>query len=380
MDTAYDFSTTDSDFRPQATMWIALGSLVLVGPFAAFHSLHQRPGLGAIALGVVLVLGFNAWYLRREESLRSLGPRLVIAAAGIVLDLYLLATQGMNGLLWGYPTVLWLYSTLPERAARGANGVLLAGSLPLISAVAPPEVASRAIATLAGVSLFSCVLVHVISRQQERLERQIRHDPLTGLLNRHALDDIIGRAIARTSRDRMPMVLLAIDLDHFKRINDDFGHAAGDEVLRALGALLLNRLRASDVAFRIGGEEFLVLLHDTAEGPARRVAEALLTEIRETPLLEGRMITASIGLAPFGGERDALTWIANADESLYRAKRAGRDRVVHCPGPESRPARLPLPRLVTSDRPPSQSGVSARSSSPRRAIGEEDRGPLSHTS
>ena len=320
--------TLDTDFRPQATLWIAVGSLLCVGPFALINLLQQRVLLGAISLGVVAVLGLNAWYLHGDAARRPLAPRLAIAAGGILLDLYLLATQGMNGLLWGYPTVLWLHSTLPERAARVANLVLLGGSLPLIAWVAVPDVATRAMATLVGVSLFSCVLVHVISRQQERLERQMRRDPLTGLLNRHTLDDVVGRAIARHSRDGVPMALLAIDLDHFKSINDDFGHAAGDQVLRRFGALLNGWLRESDAAFRLGGEEFLVLLHDADGTPARWVAEELLAEIRDTPLLDARPVTASIGLSPYLGERDPQAWIAHADEALYRAKRGGRDRVA----------------------------------------------------
>jgi len=328
MSMASDSSATDTDFRPQVTRWIAIGSCVLVSPFAALHFLEQRLLMGGVTLCVIGVLVFNAWYLRLEPSRQSLAPRLAIAALGIAVDVYLLTTQGMSGLLWGYPTVLWLYSTLPERAARMANLILLAISLPLIAMITSANVAPRAMATLVGVSMFSCVLVHVISRQQERLQRQLRHDPLTGLRNRHTLGDIIRQALARNARDGVPMALLAIDLDHFKRVNDDFGHAAGDEVLRGFGALLGERLRASDVAFRLGGEEFLVLLHDTPVQRARQVADSLLAEIRGAPLLDARAVTASIGLAPLDGEHDVDAWIAHADEALYLAKRRGRDRVT----------------------------------------------------
>ena len=335
MHTPYDSTMIDSDFRPQASLWIALGSLLLVSPFAMFHFVQQRPALGLVSLGVAAALGFDAWYQRRAYSRRSPAPRVTIAATGILLDLYLLTTQGTSGLLWGYPTVLWLYCTLPEREARIANGLLLICSLPLISTVASVEVATRAMATLTGVSLFSAVLVHVISRQQEGLQRQIRQDPLTGLLNRHDLDGILGQAIARASRDGTPMALLAIDIDHFKRINDDFGHAVGDDVLSGMGTLLHERLRASDIAFRIGGEEFLVLLHDTGDASACQVAEDLLARIREASLLDARPVTASIGLAVFAGERDPRSWIVRADEALYRAKASGRDRMVKCREPSS---------------------------------------------
>lgn len=346
MSTTNDNPSIDADFRPQVARWIAYGSVVLVSPFAVSHFVHQRTLLGVITLCMIGVLGFNAWYLRRPPAQRLLAPRLVIAALGIAVDLYLLATQGMSGLLWGYPTVLWLYATLPERPARIANLVLLAGSLPLIWVLTPPEVALRAVVTLIGVSVFTFVLVHVISRQQEGLQRQLRHDPLTGLLNRHTLGDVIRQALARTARDGVPMALLAIDLDHFKGVNDDFGHAGGDEVLRGLGALLRERLRATDIAFRLGGEEFLVLLHDTDAQHARQVADSLLSEIRNAPLLDARPVTASIGLAPLGDERDTDAWIAHADQALYRAKRGGRDRVEV----REQASPTPLPRAPDTPR------------------------------
>ena len=185
--------------------------------------------------------------------------------------------------------------------------------------------------TLIAVSLFSAVLLHVITRQQSRLRAQLLSDPLTGLLNRHLLEETVERAIARFDRDGTPATLLVLDIDHFKQVNDQFGHAAGDEVLRGIGALLRRRLRASDTAFRLGGEEFLVLLHGADRVGARRLSEALLAELRATPFLSGRRVSASIGMATLARERDARSWIAHADEALYEAKRTGRDRVIGFP-------------------------------------------------
>ena len=353
-------TSLDLDFRPQATSWIALGALVLIFPFALVHFSQGRPVLGVTSVAVILALGFNAWHLRRRPGhVPTLAPRLTIAAFGISLCACLMVTQGTSGLLWSYPTVLWLYSTLPERHARIANVILLAFSLPLIPLVTTPEIALRAAATLTGVSLFSAILLHVIRRQQERLRQQLLSDPLTGLLNRHLLAETLEREMARANRDGMPSTLLVMDVDHFKRVNDDFGHAAGDDVLRGVGELLRKRLRASDIAFRLGGEEFLILLHGADRVGARRLSEALLAELRKAPLLPGRRVTASIGMATFDGERDARAWIARADEALYRAKRAGRDRAVGEP-----PATLlPTPNLESPDGPEHPAGASARRAS-----------------
>ena len=341
-------TSLDLDFRPQATSRIALGALVLVLPFALVHFSQGNPALGVASVAVILALGFNAWHLRRRPGrVPALAPRLTIAALGLSLCAYLMATQGTSGLLWGYPTVLWLYSTLPERHARIANVILLAFALPLIPLVTTPEIALRAAATLTGVSLFSAILLHVITRQQERLRQQLLSDPLTGLLNRHLLTETLERAMARADRDGMPSTLLVMDIDHFKRVNDDFGHAAGDDVLRGVGELLRQRLRASDVAFRLGGEEFLLLLHGADRAGARRLSEALLAELRNAPLLPERRVTASIGTATLDGERDTRSWIARADEALYRAKRTGRDRVVGDPAATL----LPIGKLGSPDGP-----------------------------
>jgi len=283
MPTAQDPVLIDADFRPQAALWIAIGSVPLVAPFAALHYFQQRPVLGSVALGVIAVLCF------------------------------------------------------PEKPARVANGILLAASMPLIGLVASADIALRAMATLVGVSIFTFALIHIISRQQERLQRQLRHDPLTGLLNRRVLDAMLEKAMARSSREHLPMTLLAIDLDHFKRINDDFGHAAGDQVLQNLGKFLRGWLCARDVAFRLGGEEFLVLLHDTSVVDAYRVAESMVAGIRETTLLDARTVTASIGYAPFSDAPDAKAWIRQADEALYLAKRAGRNQVATGPGSTGSP-------------------------------------------
>ena len=172
-----------------------------------------------------------------------------------------------------------------------------------------------------------------------RLLRSGFTDVLTGWNNRRYLSVRLGEELARARRDRSRLVCLMLDIDHFKRVNDTWGHAAGDAVLRELAQRIDGQVRASDVAARYGGEEFIVLLPDTNVDAAQKLAERIRTEIAAAPIGlpcgESVTITASIGIAevaPDPQENDLKTLgdslIARADVALYAAKSAGRDRVM----------------------------------------------------
>jgi diguanylate cyclase (GGDEF)-like protein len=165
---------------------------------------------------------------------------------------------------------------------------------------------------------------------QAKLSEQARRDALTGLFNRRHLSDIMDRELARCARDGQPLSLLMIDIDHFKHVNDTFGHQVGDDVLRETARLLDERTRASDLLFRYGGEEFLLVMSGDAL-TAKAVAEKLRQHYAASPLTSGShpvMATLSIGVSTFadhGVTFDSL--VQAADQALYRAKDAGRNRV-----------------------------------------------------
>jgi len=154
-------------------------------------------------------------------------------------------------------------------------------------------------------------------------------DALTGLPNRRAIDDHLKRLLAQAGRSLTPMSAILLDLDHFKAINDTYGHERGDEVLAAVGALKRTELRGADFAGRNGGEEFIVMLPDTDRAAAMRVADHLRKAMHSLTLPGvTRAVTASFGVASF--PEDALegaTLLRLADRALYAAKQSGRDRV-----------------------------------------------------
>ncbi|AMD47224.1 diguanylate cyclase [Bordetella holmesii] len=157
------------------------------------------------------------------------------------------------------------------------------------------------------------------------LDAETLADPMTGLLNRRGL----AREMGRLQANRQPFAALALDLDHFKRVNDTFGHAAGDEVLKALANLTRTTIRQQDCAFRVGGEEYLVLMPGADMPRAQALAERLRAAVQATHMPGGvGHVTVSIGVALWQAHGDAQVVLAHADQALYEAKRKGRNRVT----------------------------------------------------
>lgn len=171
------------------------------------------------------------------------------------------------------------------------------------------------------------------NRVRVQLASMVLIDPLTGCLNRRGLDQTLARETARASRAGSMVSLLALDVDHFKNVNDNYGHIAGDAVLREFGALLKQTARAGDMVARTGGEEFTILLPDTDPAGALHTATRVCDTVRSHQfMVNGKRLylTISVGLvsmARVGSDAASANLKERADEALYAAKRAGRDRV-----------------------------------------------------
>lgn len=173
--------------------------------------------------------------------------------------------------------------------------------------------------------------LRTISSLHEQLREQALCDPLTGLYNRRYLDEFFERELARVQRENLPLAVALIDLDHFKRLNDECGHLVGDDVLKAVAQHLLDNLRSTDAVFRIGGEEFLLILPgaDPDEASARLQSICSQLAAREIATRGGdQRVTLSAGLAYWPQQGLALDELLHAaDAALYQAKRTGRNRV-----------------------------------------------------
>lgn len=316
-----------SYLHSRATLAIALAALVLLTPFAISNFVHGRAVLGAGSLLIILLLAGNAW-----EILRGRYHPLVLLLGLVPAVLFFLTLfirgQGMEGVLWTYPALIGFYFILSERQAWLANAALLGIIVPQILTQTDPPLASRAVVTLLTISVFSAVFVRIITDLQRVLKERALTDPLTGLANRASLINDLRTAAEQKRRSGVHMTLIALDVDHFKQINDAHGHSAGDAVLRGIGQFLAKRIRATDKAYRIGGEEFLVLLYAVDAEHGRSTGETLRQAIEGLPLLPEATITTSVGVATLQPEEDVESWLKRSDANLYRAKSAGRNRVV----------------------------------------------------
>ncbi len=267
----------------------------------------------------------------------------------VVLSNALLAAQA----LW----LLWILRD-PGAATRGRGacllmaGVGLQAALLLARSAASAALGQQGAATLLGgtvqtltfMVVFNALLVASMGfvfmgkeHADERNRRLAAQDELTGMANRRAIIAALDRDVARSQRTREPLALMMIDVDHFKQVNDRFGHLAGDAVLRNVASVLRQRVRAQDIVGRYGGEEFLVVLPDTSREGAHQLALQLCAAVQAMPCLwrdESIAVTVSIGV--FGGRLEPEDhWdllLHAADSALYRAKQAGRNRAELAPG------------------------------------------------
>jgi diguanylate cyclase len=173
--------------------------------------------------------------------------------------------------------------------------------------------------------------IHMLESKLEQMSELVREDQLTGSLNRRGLDDVFERELSRSERRHTPFCIAMLDLDDFKKLNDTHGHQAGDEALIHLVKVVKETLRTMDVIARFGGEEFLIMLPDTPLEEATQTVTRVQRELTKQIFMhnnERLLITFSAGVALRGPSEDQVSMIKRADEALYKAKRAGKNRVI----------------------------------------------------
>jgi diguanylate cyclase (GGDEF)-like protein len=325
-------------YRARIVYALAGVAVLFFLPFSVNNFFQNRVWLGIGCMLLVLVLASNAWSSFRKT--RAWLPLWLIIVPAIPTLWLATRQQGFAPLLWCYPTLLLFHFILSRRMAIALSVILVGALAPAAWEVAGKETAIRFFATIVCTAVVSNVLVGIIGELQDKLVRQAIVDPLTGAFNRRHMEERLGEAIERFGRTKSPASLLLIDIDHFKRINDEHGHAMGDHVLQGVVAIIQRRIRKLDSLFRMGGEEFVVLLPDTREDQAATLAEHLRAAVEEATLLEGRRVSVSIGVSELRpGDTPLDPWLKRADDAMYRAKKTGRNSVITAAAMEAKPPR-----------------------------------------
>jgi diguanylate cyclase (GGDEF)-like protein len=321
----------------------ALAALGAAGIFVGLCRFMQRP-VPWIFLAAIIALSLAAigWFsIGVDDPAAHLGQRVMVFS-------------GLIALL-SAPCV-WLIVSHARREGTVLSVMALVAELLLVvlsllrvaaNAVAPAQGGFESNHTREVLFVMAFGLTHLlqgyglislhVSQLLRRVAAQANTDSLTGLPNRRAFEDAWRRMVQRAERNAVPLALMVMDIDHFKRVNDTHGHAAGDEALRVLGWALKNHLRPGDLCARLGGEEFVFAMPGATPEVARSRAEELL----KMPLMYGQngsgeplAVTLSVGLTDWRASDTAPhATIARADAALYEAKRDGRHRVNVAPPP-----------------------------------------------
>lgn len=313
----------------------------LIGGVTLLAAVVVLPGLDTEGRRAYLVLGVIALVFAVIRSLRPVGGvqhARLSNLSGLAFITVIVAVSRPIGAtpafyLWPVLTAAYFLQRRDLAIVLGLFVVTFAGALWWNDSLTGPLVTF--VPMLLVVALVSG-LVRLLREELARVIGGLQHtastDHLTGLANRATFDQVVRREIERARRNASPLSVVALDIDHFKVVNDRHGHLAGDQALRRCAVVLASECRGVDLVARLGGEEFVVALPDTGVDDARRFAERVRVRVETATAGDAAPLTVSAGVAQLEAQ-DACPehLVARADAVLYEAKRAGRNRVAVAP-------------------------------------------------
>ena len=321
-----------ADFRLTIISLFGLCTMAGILPLAVYRFLagDWQTGTGDLVLVAFIALQVTYAWISGRTRLAARALALTVTLGYLALVIF-----GSISVMWAFP-ILGASFLLADRLFASLSG---AGTIALTALLADRFDSAvdtwSFVVTGVLVSIFGLIFATRSQIQQRQLTEIASRDPLTGAGNRRALRFALDEAERQQVKLGIPTSLVLLDLDHFKSVNDVYGHEAGDRILVNLVEILQSRLRGQDSLFRLGGEEFVILLQGTAAREAETVAGMLRRTLASQLEGPGGPVTASMGVAELGRREPVRQWLARADEALYEAKRGGRDRVVMAAGPET---------------------------------------------
>ncbi|MET0962894.1 MAG: GGDEF domain-containing protein [Noviherbaspirillum sp.] len=309
-------------YRERIIYPILIVAAICLTPLFINSFIEQRHAGGASTMVVVIAFLIDAVAIR-------LGKLPPIPFAFLLLPIAVamgvsLVVQGVFGALWAYPAAMACFFVLSRRTANISVGMLLTGITAMIYYYVGLNMAVRFGASFALTAAVANCILSVGGKLQSELMMQAIVDPLTGAFNRRHMDRRLAEVTEPGRRSASAATILLIDIDHFKRINDRLGHASGDIVLKKLVLLIDRHTRKTDQLFRMGGEEFLLLLPETAAAEAMLAAENLRHAIEQAGWLDDySQVTISVGVSQRTPEEKTNDWIRKADEPCTGQKSQG---------------------------------------------------------
>lgn len=306
---------------------IAPITVVVLTAFALWRFLSSDPAIAAAALLCAVPALIGAIVSRKQRRHLEVAGLLVCIsnAAGCLLAVQVL---GDDALAWAYLALMANFFLASNRVATTTNLALAAALLAL------PDVLLGSAPNIPGIAVIALTLGFgyrfsgSLKGDRARLEQLASLDTLTGLPNRRSLERTLVQLIADERSDRYGYALVILDIDHFKDVNDRFGHTSGDTALSDLAMILRFELREHDLAFRFGGEEFVILVNAKTREALDSFTERIRKAVYQSLRGPGGRITISLGAAMYAGEPHWQDWFSRADAALYQAKGSGRNSYI----------------------------------------------------
>lgn len=316
----------DTDFRLPIILFFGSCAVLGIAPFAAMRFASGQWLIGLVDALIITAIGSMMFYAWRSGNTRRAG--VVLALTNTVGCMVIVVMLGPFGLYWTYMVVLANFMLLANR------GLAIACTLALLATAATRQQLFGSVAELmsflttsAMVAVCALIFVSRSELQQKRLAHLARRDPLTGVGNRRLMEEELDLLMQGALGSPEHTALAVIDIDRFKTINDRFGHEAGDLVIRDLAELVQLRVRKRDRLYRMGGEEFLLLLDGVQADALHDLLDGLRRQIELELDAPGGGLTVSIGAALHVPGEDWRRWVSRADAAMYEAKQSGRNLV-----------------------------------------------------
>lgn len=288
----------------------------------------QGEWLAAI-VDAVIVVGFVGLgiFVYRTRRVRIAGIGIsFICIAGVISTVYI---SGPHQVYWAYPVLVAIFYLVRPLEAIAFALVTIAALIPSLLSDTDSHSTSTILVTIVVMSSFAFAFSLVTNRQREKLIQLATKDPLTGAGNRRHLDNKLNEIVNGYQRTATSAAMLLLDLDHLKKVNDSHGHVVGDQILKRITEIINIRIRVTDNLYRIGGDEFVVILEGQTIDHAAHLAEQLRTLVEANELITGQPVTVSVGVAELKADESAEDWLHRADKALYGAKRDGRNTTKH---------------------------------------------------
>ena len=316
----------------------ATGALGVL-PFAIIRFMNREWLIGVLDTAIVAGFAMLGMFVLRSRRVRLASVFItILGIAGMLATIYL---KGTNQLYWIYPALIVAYYLLKPGEAVLATLVVIIALLPALSVDVDAFTRTTVLISTTMTAVFAYAFASLTRGQRNQLMNLATCDPLTGAGNRRALAQKLTEVVAAHERNSQPASLVILDLDNFKDVNDEFGHAAGDQILIRLTEIIRLRTRVTDGLYRIGGEEFVIVIDEQTVERAGKLAEQLRTLVQANELLPDRNVTISLGVAGLKSGESIDDWLHRADSALYAAKRAGRN-ATRVAGDDASMAALPV--------------------------------------